>query len=101
MVPPAATVGLDHAKLTVMADYDHVVARAVAMRLVDPADARWSTALRELLPEPGAVAAFVAWAQRHPKWQFNVAEVAEGVCAKPVEAAVAILCDIATECLED
>ena len=84
-----------------MSEYDDVVARAVAMRLADPADPRWSTALPELLPGPDAVAAFVAWAGRHPKWQFNVAEVAQGVCAKPVEAAIAILCDIAAECLDD
>lgn len=84
-----------------MADGDDVVAAAVAMRLVDPADPRWPAALRELLPGPGDPAAFVAWAERHPKWQFNVAEVAEGVCAKPLEAAIAILCDIAAECLED
>lgn len=84
-----------------MVDGDDVVARVVAMRLTDPADSRWPMALRELLPGPEAAAAFVTWAQSHPKWQFNVAEVAAGVCAKPVQAAVAILCDIAAECLDD
>ncbi|MCH9687802.1 MAG: hypothetical protein K0V04_40605 [Deltaproteobacteria bacterium] len=43
----------------------------------------------------------MAWAQEHPKWRFNVAEVSDGVCAKPVEAAIAILSDIVAECLDD
>jgi len=69
------------------------------MELADPADRRWPSALRQLLAgaEP---AAFVAWAEAHPKWQFNVADVREGVCAKPVEAAIAILADIVAECLD-
>lgn len=97
MTVPLRAVACSHR----MVDGDDVVARVVAMRLKDPADPRWPRVLPRLLPGPDAAAAFVAWAQSHPKWQFNVAEVAAGVCAKPVQAAIAILCDIAAECLDD
>lgn len=73
-------------------DFDAVVARAEGLGLSDPADARW----RELLPVEEC-SAFVRWASDHPKWRFNVADVADQICAKPVEAAIAILCNIVLE----
>jgi len=73
-------------------DFDALVARAEALGLTDPADPR----MRELLPTD-VCAAFVGWATEHPKWRFNVADVADQICAKPVEAAVAILCNIVAE----
>lgn len=73
-------------------DFDAVVAKAEALRLTDPGDTRW----REFLPVEQC-SAFVRWASEHPKWRFNVADVADQICAKPVEAAVAILCNIVAE----
>lgn len=45
--------------------------------------------------------AFLAWATHHPRYSFNVAEAAERVCAKPMEAAIFVLCDIVDELLDD
>lgn len=72
-----------------------------AQGLTDPADPRWAAMLRRLFPRPEDASAFVQWATDHPKWRFNVADVADRICGKPVEAAVAILCDIATERLDE
>ncbi len=78
--------------LSWVVDFDALVARAQALDIRDPGDARW----RELLPTQHS-AAFVRWASAHDTWRFNVADVADQVCAKPVEAAIAILHNIVVE----
>lgn len=83
-----------------MIDHDAIVVAAHRARLSDPADPRWSAFLAEHLDDVGACATFIEWAQTHRKWQFNVADVADQVCAKPREATVMILADIVAE-LED
>jgi|GEM_PF-1564385 len=82
-------------------DFDNVIERAVVLELRDPGDSRWRAALAELLPGPNDCAAFVEWATHHPRWLHNVADVADRVCAKPLEAAVFILSDIVDERLDD
>lgn len=67
------------------------------MGLDDPGDVRW----RDVLPDPAGCSAFVAWATHHPRWLHNVADVADRICAKPVEAAIAILADIVAELREE
>lgn len=75
------------------AQFDELIDRAHALDLRDPGDARWSA----LLPKATTCEGFVQWAAHHPRWRFNVADVADRVCAKPLEAAVMILADIVAE----
>ena len=74
-----------------------LVEHARRLALTDPGDRRW----RSVLPAASECAAFVRWANAHPRWRHNVADVADRVCAKPVEASVAILCEITAELLDD
>ena len=82
-------------------DFDDVIERAVALELRDPGDNRWRSVLVELLPGVDDCRAFVEWATHHPTWLHNVADVADRVCAKPLEAAIFILSDIVDERLDD
>ena len=79
------------------ASFEEVIARAVELGLDDPADPRWAEERARLLRTPERCSAFIEWARLHPRWQFNVAEAAGRVCAKPVEAAVFVLSDIVEE----
>lgn len=80
--------------------FDEVIEQARRLGLREAHDPRWGTARTELLPSPDHCSAFLEWARQHRKWQFNVAEAADQVCAKPVEAAIFVLADIVDE-LED
>jgi hypothetical protein len=71
------------------------------MGLRSTADPRWVDARAELLPSAADCAAFVAWASEHSTWRHNVADVADRMCAKPLEAAVVILADIVDELLDE
>ena len=82
-------------------DFDEVIERAVVLELRTPGDARWRSALAELLPRPDHCAAFIEWATHHPTWRHNVADAADRVCAKPLEAAIFILGDIVDERLDE
>ncbi len=81
--------------------FDDLVSAAHEQALDDPADARWSAFLASQLPNEGDCGAFVEWARHHRKWQFNVADVADQICAKPREAAITILADIVAELAEE
>lgn len=81
--------------------FEHVLHEARGLGLRDVADPRWATVLPRWLPSVAECEAFVAWAREHPRWSFNVADVTAGVCAKPREAAVAVLADIVAELLDD
>jgi len=83
-----------------MHDYDAIVIVARRAGLADPADPGWTAFLAKYLPDARACAAFIEWARMHPTWQFNVAEVADQVCAKPTEATIMVLANIVAE-LED
>ncbi|MGH1342671.1 MAG: hypothetical protein ACRBN8_14015 [Nannocystales bacterium] len=74
-----------------------LVERVCRQGMTDPGDERWPA----LLGDTRTSAAFVEWATFHPKWCHDVADVAEQVCAKPLEAAAAILAGIAAESLEE
>lgn len=84
-----------------MDDFDQVVETATRLGLSDPADQRWPGVLEQLLPTTDSRRGFIEWATHHPRWQFNVAEAAERICAKPTEATVFILSDIVEERLDD
>ncbi len=75
--------------------FEGVIERARLLGMSDPADARWPSLLGDAL----ACAAFVAWATHHPRWCHDVAEVADRVCAKPLEAAAAIVASITADSL--
>lgn len=74
-----------------------LIERARGLGMTDPGDARWPS----LLNDAQTCAAFVEWATHHPKWCHDVADVAERICAKPLEAAAAILASITAESLEE
>lgn len=84
-----------------VARFDAVIREIAERGMADPADPRWPDTLVEFFPAPDDFEAFVDWARQHPKWQFNVADVAAGTCAKPQEATVAILTNIVEEFLDD
>ncbi len=81
--------------MTVVEDvrWSALIERAAAMGLDDPGDVRW----RDVLPDHAGCSAFASWATHHPRWLHNVADVADRICAKPVEATIAILSDIVAE----
>ncbi|MEX1367255.1 MAG: hypothetical protein AB1Z98_29280 [Nannocystaceae bacterium] len=81
--------------------FDTVIAQALDLGLHDPADPRWAEARARLLPTPERCSELIEWARLHPRWQFNVAEAADQVCAKPIEAAVFVLSDIVAELLDE
>jgi len=81
--------------------FESVLERACELGLRDEADPRWVTVIHELLPTLHDCEAFVAWAREHPRWSFNVADVTANVCAKPREAAVAVLADVVAERLDE
>lgn len=81
--------------------FDDLVSAAHEQALDDPADPRWSAFLAAKLPGERDCGAFVEWARHHRKWQFNVADVAGQICAKPREAAITILADIVAELAEE
>ena len=74
-----------------------LIDRARALGMANPGDARWPS----LLGDPQTCAAFVEWATHHPRWCHDVAEVAERVCAKPLEAAAAIVANIVDGALDE
>ena len=78
-------------------NFDAIVGQVVEARLIEPGDGRWPRVLSELLPTADDRAEFVRWATEHRAWSHNVADVADRVCAKPAEACVMILSDIAAE----
>jgi len=80
-------------------NHDETVESARRLRLRDPSDRRWSQAIDSLLPTQQDCAAFVEWASHHPRWLHNVADASDKVCAKPREAAIAILSEIVDELL--
>lgn len=67
-----------------------LIDRARGLELTDAGDARWPS----VLGDPRACAEFVEWATHHPRWRHDVADVADRVCAKPLEAAAAIIANI-------
>lgn len=71
------------------------------MGLRSNGDPRWVAARTELLPSAADCEAFVRWAADHPTWSHNVADVADRMCAKPIEAAVVILANIVEELVEE
>lgn len=73
-----------------------LIERARVLGMTDAADARWPS----VLGDAQTCAAFVEWATHHPRWCHDVADVAEQVCAKPFEAAAAVLANITTSELE-
>lgn len=81
--------------------FDALVQAALAADLRDPGDPRWGDFLAQRLSGERDCEAFVEWARQHRKWQFNVADVADRICAKPREAAITILADIVTELAEE
>lgn len=80
-----------------MSSFDEVIEQATRLGLDDPGDPRWTQERARLLPAAADCSAFLEWARLHPRWQFNVAEAAGQVCAKPVEAVIFVLSDIVDE----
>lgn len=74
-----------------------LIERARMLGLTDAGDARWPS----VLGEAQACAGFVEWATHHPRWRHDVADVADRVCAKPLEAAAAILANILSTELDE
>ena len=71
------------------------------LKLRSPCDPRCMEIVSSTLGDADACAEFLEWATHHPRWSFNVAEASQQVCAKPLEAAIFVLCDIVDELLED
>ena len=56
-----------------------------------------TTAIPAALGRTGKPEELLDWARDHRRWRFAVAEVAGEVCAKPLEAAVAVVREILDE----
>lgn len=77
--------------------FSALIERARELGMTDAGDARWPS----LLGDVRTCAAFVEWATHHPRWCHDVADVADRVCAKPLEAAAAIVANITAISLDD